>query len=106
MSPVKNGLRKARWFGMARKVTLEEAVVLVRQQMGGKLSNNIEIDADTQLASLNLSSLDLTEVFFGLEELAGELLDPVAAVDVTTVGGIVQAINGQIGSSTATEVLA
>ena len=76
-------------------VSVDDVVVLIRRQLRGRLRSTEAIGAATELDMLNLSSLDLAEVFFGIEEIVGDAIDPVAVSEVMTVGDIVSAVVGQ-----------
>jgi acyl carrier protein len=77
-------------------ISIDEAAAVVRAQLGKKLPSGSTLEPDVTLESLGLSSLDVTEVFFAIEELVGRELDPVAASDARTLGELVDLVNAQL----------
>lgn len=77
-------------------VSVEDVASIVRKQLRGKIRKGAEVTADSGLEDLGLSSLDVTEVFFAVEERVGIELDPVAAADARTLGELVAVINGLV----------
>jgi acyl carrier protein len=65
----------------------------VENQLRGKLPGDAQLTADSGLEELGLTSLDVTEVYFAIEELVGTELDPTAAADVRTIGDLVTVVN-------------
>lgn len=83
-------------------ITIDEAETLVRRQMRGKISKDIVIRADTELRDLGLSSLQITEVVFGLEEQHGIEFDTERAAQARTLGDLIQLGNETIAASQRT----
>jgi acyl carrier protein len=69
---------------------------MIRAQVGDKLPSEEPIEATTEFDDLGVSSLDVSEVFFAIEDEVGIELDPVPASDATTVGGLVEVVNAQV----------
>jgi acyl carrier protein len=81
-----------------RSISIEEVAAIVRSQLGNKLPADRDVGADATLESLGLSSLDVTEMFFAVEELVGRELDPVPAADAETLGQLLEVVNAQLDS--------
>jgi acyl carrier protein len=77
-------------------LSIEETSLIVRGQLGGKAARTAVIDGDSGLEQLGLTSLDVTEVFFALEERVDIELDPVPASDAKTLGDLVNVVNAQV----------
>ena len=77
---------------MVGEVTVEIAADIIRRQMGAR-AKGVEIQASSRLEDLGLSSLEVAEAFFDLEEVVGYDLDASAAADVKTVGDLVAVVN-------------
>jgi acyl carrier protein len=82
-------------------ISVDELAAVVRTQLGSKLPADAPLGPDATLESLGLASLDVTEVFFAIEELVGGELDPVPAADAETLGALVDVVNAQLGALTA-----
>lgn len=81
---------------MHQAISVADVAELAQKQLGSKLSPDVRLDADSELEALGLSSLDVTEVFFGIEERVGLELDPAAAADVKTIGDLVAVVNRRV----------
>jgi acyl carrier protein len=79
-------------------ISIDEVAAVVRAQLGKKLSAETVLEPDTTLEGLGLASLDVTEMFFAIEELVGRELDPVPAADAQTLGELVGLVNAQLGA--------
>lgn len=77
-------------------ITLEDVAVLVRRELRGKLPADRVLDEDTRLDELGLSSLQVSEVIFSLEEDHGVEFDTARAADVKTLGDVVTLANAPI----------
>lgn len=82
-------------------ITIEDVATLVRRELRGKLPADRVLDENSRLDELGLSSLQVSEVIFSLEEDHGVEFDTAKAADVKTLGDVVQLANEPIG---ATEV--
>lgn len=80
-------------------VTLEEVDGLIRAKLRGKLPEDAEIGPDTQLKDLGLSSLQLSDIVFSLEEAHDVEFDASKAADVKTVGQMIDVANEALGAS-------
>lgn len=77
-------------------ITLDDVAVLVRRELRGKLPADRVLDEDTRLDELGLSSLQVSEVIFSLEEDHGVEFDTAKAADVRTLGEVVALANAPI----------
>jgi acyl carrier protein len=76
-------------------VTIEQVLALAERQLGGKAPPG-GLSADTSLEEAGMSSLDVTELFFAIEEQVGTELDPTEAAGVKTAAELVDAVNLQV----------
>ena len=67
-------------------ITVDDVAVLIRREMRGKLRASTVIDEQTKLDDLGMSSLQVSEVIFSLEENHGFEFDAARAADVRTAG--------------------
>jgi acyl carrier protein len=70
-------------------ITLEEVVALIVHETRGKVGQGRVIDADTNLKDLGLSSLQIAEIVFTLEEKHEVEFDPARAADAVSLGDLV-----------------
>ncbi|OBF55335.1 hypothetical protein A5787_03205 [Mycobacterium sp. 852002-50816_SCH5313054-b] len=70
-------------------ITIEEVAALVKRAIRGKHANQIVIDESTNLGDLGLSSLQIAEIVFSLEDTRGVEFDPARAADAKTVGQLI-----------------
>jgi acyl carrier protein len=75
------------------ELTVDQAIAVIRKQMGRKLPAGHPLDAQTVLEDLGISSLMMTEIFFTIEELVGRELDPDRASGAKTIGELVEVVN-------------
>jgi acyl carrier protein len=80
-------------------ITVDDVAVRVRREMRGKLPASKVIDSDTRLDDLGMSSLQVSEVIFSLEEDHGFEFDAARAADVQTVGEVVALANESLAAS-------
>ncbi|HEX7278713.1 MAG TPA: phosphopantetheine-binding protein [Solirubrobacterales bacterium] len=80
-------------------VTLNEVVDLVRREMRGKAP--AEMAADTRLEDLSLSSLQVAEIVYTLEEEHEVEFDESRAAEIKTLGDVVALANAAIASASA-----
>ncbi|WP_211289035.1 acyl carrier protein, partial [Actinophytocola xinjiangensis] len=66
---------------------------LIRQEMRGKLSADVTIDEGTRLDELGLSSLQVSEIVFTLEDEHGVEFDPAKAAEAETLGDLLTLTN-------------
>ncbi len=74
-------------------VTLSEIEHLVRREMRGKFVAGTELTPETRLDELGLSSLQVSEIVFSLEEEHGIEFDTARAADVKTLGDVIVLAN-------------
>lgn len=72
--------------------SLEDVVDLMRQVAGGDVAD-LELSATTRFDELDLTSLELAEMFFEVETRLELELDPAGASDPKTLGEMVEWIN-------------
>jgi acyl carrier protein len=70
-------------------ITVEEVATLVKRAIRGKGANQVVVDESSQLGDLGLSSLQIAEIVFSLEESRGVEFDPARAADAKTVGQLI-----------------
>lgn len=81
-------------------ITIEDVAVLVRRELRGKLPADRVLDEDSRLDDLGLSSLQVSEVIFSLEEDHGVEFDTAKAADVKTLGDVVRLANESLSATT------
>lgn len=69
-------------------ITLDEVATLIRGELRGKLPADTTIDEATKLNELGLSSLQLAEIVFTLEEDHEVEFDPARAAGAETLGDL------------------
>lgn len=79
-------------------ITVDEVADLIRRELRGKLPDGTTLDEATPLEGLGLSSLQISEIVFTLEEEHGIEFDAARAADVTTIGELVALGNETIGA--------
>ena len=70
-------------------ITVDEVAALIRREMRGKLPEGTIIDESTSMDDLGLSSLQVAEIVFTLEEDHEIEFDPARAADAKTLGDLV-----------------
>jgi acyl carrier protein len=74
-------------------ITVDDMATLIRQEMRGKLPKDVEITESTRLDELGLSSLQVSEIVFTLEDEHGVEFDPAKAADAQTLGDLLALSN-------------
>jgi acyl carrier protein len=74
-------------------ITLDEVAALIRREMRGKRSKEIVIDESTCLKDLGLSSLQIAEIVFTLEEKHEVEFDPARAANARTLRDLIALAN-------------
>jgi acyl carrier protein len=69
-------------------ITIDELSDLIRAEMRGKLPKDVRIDENTRLDELGMSSLQISEVVFTLEDEHGVEFDPARAANAQTLGDL------------------
>jgi len=80
-------------------ITVDEVAELIRREMRGKLPADATIDESTVLEDLGLSSLQVSEIVFTLEEDHGFEFDAAKAADVKTLGELLALANETLGAT-------
>lgn len=70
-------------------ITLEEVADLIRREARVMAPDSLAIDENTRLDDLGLSSLQIAEIVFTLEENHDVEFDPVRAAGARTLGDLV-----------------
>jgi acyl carrier protein len=71
-------------------ITLEQVITLIRNELRGKLPEDTVIDENSALGDLGLSSLQIAEIVFELEEEHGVEFDAAQAADAKTLGDLIE----------------
>jgi acyl carrier protein len=79
-------------------ITVEEVADLIRKERRGKLPEGLVLGPDSGLEEIGLSSLQVSEIVFTLEEEHEIEFDAAKAADVKTIGQLVALGNEAIGS--------
>jgi acyl carrier protein len=82
-------------------ITLEEVVSLIRRELRGKLPGDLVLDESTKLDDLGLSSLQVSEVVFTLEENHNVEFDEARTADIKTLGDVVAVANEALNRQAA-----
>lgn len=80
-------------------ITVEEVAALIRREMRGKLAQDSQIDENTRLDELGLSSLQVSEIVFTLEDEHGMEFDPAKAAEAKTLSDLIALGNEAIASA-------
>lgn len=80
-------------------ITVDDVATRVRREMRGKLPAETVITSDTRLDDLGMSSLQVSEVVFSLEEDHGFEFDAARAADLRTVGEVVALANESLSAT-------
>ncbi|MEZ0053023.1 acyl carrier protein [Mycobacterium sp. MAA66] len=70
-------------------ITVDEVSSLVKHAMRGRRAHEVVVEEHTQLGDLGLSSLQIAEIVFSLEDSRGVEFDPARAADAKTVGQLI-----------------
>jgi acyl carrier protein len=82
-------------------ITLEQVTAMIRNELRGKLPEDTVIDENTGLGDLGLSSLQIAEIVFELEEEHGVEFDAAKAADAKTLGDLIKLGNLAIAGNVA-----
>lgn len=72
-------------------ITVETVCTLIAKKLGKKAAD-LSLDADTAFDSVGLSSLQIADIVYTIEDDAEVELDPSQAASVKTVGDLVNLI--------------
>lgn len=81
-------------------IAIDEVIALIQRQMRGGLPAGRSIDESTKLQDLGLSSLQIAEVVFTLEERHEVEFDPARAADAVTLGDLLALGNEALAGQT------
>lgn len=70
-------------------VTVQEVADLARHELRRRLPQDVELDKDTRIADVGLSSLQVSEIVFTLEERHDFEFNAARAADIQTLGDVV-----------------
>lgn len=79
-------------------ITLEEVVSLINAELRGKQLPVDSLTADTRLKDLGLSSLQIADIVFTLEEEHEIEFDPAKAADAQTLGDVIALGNAALAT--------
>jgi acyl carrier protein len=85
-------------------ITVDEVAGLIRRELRGKLSADTVLDEGTRLEDLGLSSLQVSEIVFTLEENHNVEFDAARAADAQTLGDVVALANEALQAEGAGQV--
>lgn len=73
-------------------VTVDDVVNLIKAKLNGRRSPAV-LDARSVLGDAGLSSLQIADIVYTIEDGVGVRFDPVRAADVATIGDLVALAN-------------
>lgn len=79
-------------------ITLEEVIALIRAEMRGKQRPADSLTEDTRLSDLGLSSLQIANIVFTLEEEHEVEFDAAKAAEAVTLGDVVMLGNAALAA--------
>ncbi len=82
-------------------ITVEEVRGAITRQLRGRVPDGVRIEEDTVLEEIGLSSLQISEIVFSLEEAHGFEFDAAKAADMRTLGELVSLANDALGAPTS-----
>lgn len=74
-------------------LTVDDVADMVRKQLGGSMKAGMQIDSESQLDDLGLSSLQVSDIIFTIGEDLGIEFDAVEAAEISTIGELVDLAN-------------
>lgn len=74
-------------------ITFEEVCAKIRKTIRGRGAADLVIEENSEFTDLGLSSLQIADLVYGLEDSLNIVLDPTKAADVRTVGDLVALAN-------------
>jgi acyl carrier protein len=81
-------------------ITFDEVCAKIRKTVRGRRAAELVIEEDSQLSDLGLSSLQIADLVYSLEDSLDIVLDPAQAANVHTVGDLVAMVNSVAESRT------
>jgi acyl carrier protein len=82
-------------------ITLAEVSELIRKELRGRLAPDLVLDEGTEIEGLGLSSLQVAEIVFTLEERHEVEFDAARAADVKSIGELIDVGNATIAAESA-----
>jgi acyl carrier protein len=79
-------------------ITVEEVTELIRKEARGKLPEGLALTGPTRLKDIGLSSLQVSEIVFTLEERYDVEFDEARAADIETLDDVVALAEEAIGA--------
>jgi acyl carrier protein len=70
-------------------LTVDDVCGLVRKQLGGSFREDMQLGADSKLEELGLSSLQISDIIFTIEEDLGIEFDAAEAAELSTIEELV-----------------
>lgn len=83
-------------------ISLDEVADLVRRELRKKLPEDAVLEESTQVADLGLSSLQLSDIVFTLEERHDVEFDAARASEIKTLGDVVALANETVAETHGT----
>ncbi|WBB81394.1 acyl carrier protein [Micromonospora sp. WMMD882] len=74
-------------------ITVEQVCEMVQKKLRGKNAEEITLGEQTAFDELGLSSLQVADIVYGIEDQLGIEFDPSRAADVKTIGDLVELAN-------------
>jgi acyl carrier protein len=74
-------------------ITVEQVCEMVQKKLRGKNAEEITLGEQTAFDELGLSSLQVADIVYGIEDQLGIEFDPSRAADVKTIGDLVNLAN-------------
>jgi acyl carrier protein len=84
-------------------ITIEEIRERIQGELRGNHPNGVTIDEKTVIKDLGLSSLQISEIVFGLEEDHEVEFDAALAADAETLGDLLMVANQALSDREASE---
>jgi acyl carrier protein len=94
--PGQAGLRRSAGHISGKEVimiVLDEVIDMIRKKMRRKLPDDIVLTADTELDNLGLSSLQIADIVFALEDKFDFEFDLDRTFGIKTIGEVVMLVN-------------
>ncbi|MBO2448577.1 acyl carrier protein [Actinomadura barringtoniae] len=74
---------------------------MIKKKLRNKLPDGVELNADTEIDRLGLSSLQIADIVFSLEDKYDFEFDLNQALGITTISGIVEVANEALSEYSA-----
>lgn len=79
-------------------LTVADIEASIRKEARGSLPADLAVSEDSTLEDLGLSSLQVSEVIFGIEDDLDIELDEAEAAEVKTIGDLLRLIRGTVSA--------